>query len=129
MVRAWLGLYLAAAGLRLLGVSQMLKRLTSGDPGRVAPELARQVHAAHILALKRGGYHGTCLTRSLALVWLLRRQGLAGELRIGVRREAGEFLAHAWVEHDGTPLNEAPGIGRAYAAFDQLVIPPGLRWS
>jgi hypothetical protein len=122
-------LFLAAVGLRLLGVSRMLKRSTGGKPGRVSPGAAQQVFATHALALKRGGYHGTCLTRSLALVWLLRGQGLAGELRIGVRREAGEFLAHAWVEHGGTPLNDAPGIARAFAAFDRLSLPSHMRWS
>ena len=128
-MRAWLGLYLAAAGLHVFGVSQMLKRAGRGPAGRVAPGAARQVLMAHELALKQGGYHGTCLTRSLALVWLLRGQGLAGELRIGVRREAGEFLAHAWVEHDGTPLNDAPGIAYAFAVFDHLSLPTGARWS
>ena len=39
---------------------------------------------------------GSCLARSLALVWLLRGHGMAADLRIGVT-DADAFEAHAWV--------------------------------
>ncbi len=48
----------------------------------------------------------TCLPRSLALCSLLREQGHPAVVRIGVRREAGQLLAHAWVELDGDVLGE-----------------------
>lgn len=48
----------------------------------------------------------TCLPRSLALCSLLRERGYPAEIRIGVRREAGRLLAHAWVELDGETLGE-----------------------
>ena len=64
--------------------------------------IARMVDAA-----VRNVWSGSsCLERSLALWWLLRNQGVACELRIGARKIAGKFEAHAWVEHDGIPLNE-----------------------
>jgi len=50
----------------------------------------------------------TCLSRSLTLWWILRRQGIASELRIGVSKDDGEFAAHAWVELDGIPINNTP---------------------
>jgi hypothetical protein len=44
-----------------------------------------------------------CLTRSLVLLALLERRGVAGTLVIGVRPEP-LFAAHAWVECEGEPL-------------------------
>jgi Transglutaminase-like superfamily len=47
----------------------------------------------------------TCLTQSLALYRLLARAGYPSRIQIGVAKdpETG-FQAHAWVEHDGSPL-------------------------
>lgn len=43
-----------------------------------------------------------CLAQALVGERMLRAEGLAPELRIGVTKgAAGEFLAHAWVECDG----------------------------
>jgi hypothetical protein len=44
-----------------------------------------------------------CLVRSLVLVRLLARRGIRAKLVIGARTTP-EFLAHAWVEHEGQPL-------------------------
>ena len=46
--------------------------------------------------------HPSCLEESLALWWLLGRQGIASELRIGVRKHDEKFEAHAWVEREGS---------------------------
>jgi hypothetical protein len=46
----------------------------------------------------------TCLTQALALNHLLSRDGHASTVQIGVRQDAGEFAAHAWVEWVGGPL-------------------------
>ena len=43
----------------------------------------------------------TCLRKSLALWFLLQRQGITTELQIGTRFEKEEFQAHAWVEYQG----------------------------
>lgn len=47
-----------------------------------------------------------CLPRALAGQALLRRRGIAAELKIGVARGAGGegLQAHAWLEAGGTPL-------------------------
>jgi hypothetical protein len=44
-----------------------------------------------------------CLVRSLVLTRLLACRGIEAKLVIGAR-PAPEFLAHAWVEHDGEPV-------------------------
>jgi hypothetical protein len=49
-----------------------------------------------------------CLRRSLVLTQLLSRRGISGRLVIGART-APDFLAHAWVEHDGVPVLSPEG--------------------
>jgi hypothetical protein len=44
-----------------------------------------------------------CLVRSLVLVGLLARRGIASTLVIGVK-SGPDFAAHAWVETDGRPV-------------------------
>ncbi len=56
-----------------------------------------------------------CLARSLVLTRLLARRGIPAKLVIGTR-PAPDFLAHAWVEHDGDPVL-SPGDG----TFGRLV--------
>jgi hypothetical protein len=59
-----------------------------------------------------------CLIRSLYLFWLLRRQGVMSNLRIGVRLAGGKLQSHAWVEVAGRPVNDAHDIVGRYVSFD-----------
>jgi transglutaminase superfamily protein len=54
----------------------------------------------------------TCLTQALAATVLMRRAGMAPELRIGAARdEQGQFKAHAWVEYQGRiVIGDIPGL-------------------
>ena len=58
-----------------------------------------------------------CLVRSLVLLTLLQRRGVATTLVIGVRSDP-EFAAHAWVEHEGAPL--LPVGEREYARLIEI---------
>jgi|HubBroStandDraft_1064217.scaffolds.fasta_scaffold33759_2 hypothetical protein len=80
-------------------------------------------------AVRHGVGHPTCLEESLALWWLLGRQGIATDLRIGVRKHDEKFEAHAWVEREGNALNEPESTHEHYAAFDAALssMPPGPR--
>jgi hypothetical protein len=71
-----------------------------------------------IAALRYSLLQYSCLEESLTLWYLLRKQGIAACLRIGVRKENEKFEAHAWVERDGTALNEPEALHEHYAAFD-----------
>ncbi len=43
-----------------------------------------------------------CIVQALALKWVLLFLGIAGSIRVGVRRSSGGFFAsHAWLEVDG----------------------------
>lgn len=57
-----------------------------------------------------------CLVRSLVVSGLLARRGIPSHLVLGVRPDRDEpFLAHAWVEHDGTPVLPDEGYERLHA--------------
>src|SRR2546430_15157928 len=79
-----------------------------------AAMIAHMVNAAD----RHGLVHPSCLAKSLTLWWLLGRQGIPSHLRIGIRKEKETFEAHAWVERDGTELNEPDEPHHHYAAFD-----------
>ena len=71
------------------------------------------------LAVERAAEHGpvraTCLERAIALDRLLRRHGVArGRIRVGVRWEHDQFLAHAWVELDDLVLADTPDRVNAF---------------
>lgn len=109
-VRAWMCLLAADLALRVLPVSRveaLLRRLAGrsrreAEPGRLA-NLVGAASRHHLWPM-------TCLPRSLALQALLRRHGIEADLRIGVRREAGELRAHAWIEQAGRPIGEPAAL-------------------
>lgn len=84
------------------------------------PVKNRAVLTAHMVnaADRYGLVHPSCLVKSLTLWWLLGRQGISSQLRIGTRKENEKFEAHAWVERDGAALNEPEEHHHHYAAFD-----------
>jgi len=111
----------AAIALRLLGLRRAQEALggrRSGSPveGLDAHRIARLFGAA----ARRMPGRFSCLPRALALQWMLARHGCAASLRIGVRRQGNGLAANAWLEHEGTPLMERPGIAEEYAPFDPL---------
>ena len=76
---------------------------------------ARMVRSAAYRSFRKA----SCLEKSLAVWWLLGRQGISSSVRIGTRKTGGKFEAHAWVECDGVALNEPEEPHRHYAAFDE----------
>ena len=98
-------------------------------------EVARRTAWVIDVAAKRGLWRANCLQRSVTLWWFLGRRGITSELRIGVRRRRSEDASgrsgldfHAWVERDGTVLNDAPDIRERFATFDRAVAPPDATW-
>lgn len=87
------------------------------DSGSLNKQIALTAHMVNA-ADRHGLVHPSCLVKSLTLWWLLGRQGIPSELRVGVRKESGNLEAHAWVEREGIALNEPEERHRHYAAFD-----------
>ena len=114
---------LAWLALRLLGL-QKAQSYAGGAtmrPGTMDPNQMRRIAALVNAAARRSLFPVTCLTRSLVLEWLLRRQGVESELRIGVRYARGQLDAHAWIECDGEPVNDIAHIRNEFAVFDQPI--------
>jgi Transglutaminase-like superfamily len=88
--------------------------VTHGAAGETLQKTCRMVRAgAHY-----GLGHPTCLEQSLVLWYLLQERNISASLRIGVRKSAEKFEAHAWVEHDGIALNQSEEVHQHYAAFE-----------
>ncbi|HSF81724.1 MAG TPA: lasso peptide biosynthesis B2 protein [Anaerolineales bacterium] len=127
-----------ALGVRLLGFQRTWRLLAwFAQPRAVVENVAesrgRAVRIAGLAAMARRNlpFRAGCLADSLALWWALRRCGLPGRLRIGVRKGQGavggdSLQAHAWVEFAGTVLNDRPDVAERYAVFapaiDELVV-------
>lgn len=106
--------------LRRAPIDTVVERLRADRPGRRAEgpgalEEARRLGRAVVRALTLLPGDTRCLRRSLVLMQLLARRGIAARLVIGTRTDP-DFLAHAWVEHDGEPVL-SPGDG----SFGRLV--------
>lgn len=109
----------SAAALHTVGFQRtmaFIERLERRRP-QSAGACARAVRRAR----RYGPFFGTCLTQSLALIWMLRRAGHEGRLRIGVKTDGGRLLAHAWVELNGETIDPA-AIATEYVAFSGLPV-------
>ncbi len=82
---------------------------------------AREISRLEAATARHLFFQTTCLENSLALWWLLRRHGIAAELRMGARKEASRFEAHAWVELDGAILTEAAAEDVHFVPFERHV--------
>lgn len=116
-IRAW-GLQRWQARLLRFGASRPGARAPQPDIAR-ARRVARMVAAA----ARRVPMHTTCLHNSVVLWWLLRRQGLGGELRLGSRMREGRLEAHAWVECAGEVLNDSEDVHVRFLRFDRAIVP------
>jgi hypothetical protein len=94
-----------------LGPARSRSRARNGDPARLASWV--EIGARHYP--RPVG----CLQRALALRAVLSRRGLSARVRIGVRRAGETLLAHAWVDHDGRVINDAPDVGERYLPLER----------
>ncbi|MDP9053679.1 MAG: lasso peptide biosynthesis B2 protein [Acidobacteriota bacterium] len=113
-----------SVGARLLGVSrvQALLRQWSLRTTRAAvpgPDLIRDARRAQAIAKRLVGWGGNCLARSLTLWTILLRRGLSTDLRVGFRKREGRFEGHAWLEHEGAPVNETISEVLTYQPYER----------
>ena len=120
----WIALNLRLRGFRATQAN-LQKRIPAASSGMLladSAELGKQVSLTARM-VRSAAYRSlgtpTCLEKSLALWWLLGRQGIASNVRIGVRKGGEKFEAHAWVECDGVPVNEPEEVHKHYAGFDE----------
>ena len=102
----------------------LLKKPLSRLIARPSPHGAVDIrHASQIAVvvdsvIRRAPLAINCLDRSVLLLLTLRRAGLAGELRIGVRRTGSRLEAHAWIEHGSRVLNDSAEVQSIYAPLE-----------
>jgi hypothetical protein len=94
--------------LRVVGFARTLRaaRSLAERHGALSVDAGAVRQIGHRVAVVAAFFPGRalCLEQSLALYWLLRRRGAAARLRVGVH--PAPFMAHAWVEYGGAPINE-----------------------
>ena len=115
---------LRVAGLRRWKTRVMRRavRKVSPSPGAEQMAAARKIVRIQERVVRHLTWHASCLERSLALWWQLNRRGIAAEMRIGARKEAGRFEAHAWVEVGNVVLNDSGETHRHFAPFDGSIL-------
>ena len=124
LLTAWLWLPLFWLGLRVLGLSRFQAWLLKAPAGSGLPltlPVIKALGESVNIAARHTPFPSTCLTRSLLLVWLLRRRNVVSKLRIGVRLTQGMLDAHAWVECEGVPVNDSPDVNEHFASFGDLI--------
>jgi len=125
LLATWLGLRLAGfrrwqSLLVRLAPSANTTTRRRGASQRPSAEVIARMAAA---AARNVFFATNCLEQSLVLWWLLRRRGIAAELRIGARKEFERFEAHAWVEVDSAVLNDTSAEHLHFVPFDGPISP------
>jgi hypothetical protein len=113
------------AHLRLLGLDRTrraMARLVPPKTRQGAADVARDPDTVRVVrAVDHAGLayrkNGRCLRRSVLLWAWLRRQGLAADIVLGVRRTAGGLTGHAWVTYAGEPLFESTEVIAGNVSF------------
>ena len=124
VLRAGFTICAVKLSLRLRGYGrtiQWIRRAVERVPADTSADVETVKAAEHAVAMAGALYPGRalCLEQSLALYYLLRRQGVAGKYSQGVQPHP--FLAHAWLEYRGEPINDVAEHVKRFARLpDQL---------
>jgi hypothetical protein len=118
---------LTALALRVVGLGRWRSALGHLTPARRPPgarpapdfeNLPRITARMVRVAAAHGLSTGNCLSQSLVLWWLLRRQGIEGELKFGARKGGAALEAHAWVELASVALNDGDDVRARFTPFE-----------
>lgn len=114
----WAGLRLAGFRRWKTALAWLAPSVETGPSGSAALESARVIARMDSAAARNLFFHASCLEKSMVLWWLLRSRGIPAELRVGARKQAERFEAHAWVEFEGTVLNDFSETHLHFVPFD-----------
>ena len=132
VVEAAAGLLATWIGLRVFNFRRWKKfldifvppELRDSSAGTIPPIAAAQTIAQlEISAARHLFFRTNCLEQSMVLWWLLRRRQIPAELRIGARKQEGQFEAHAWVEYAGAMVADLGVDHLHFSPFDGPVAP------
>ncbi len=122
------------AGLRSLGLKQTEKILARFVPAAIPMDeeeafIILDRYSTIFNEIKHQPFlKGRCLSRSLAMQFALRRQGIYTSLRIGINIQKGLFDAHAWLEKEGLLLNDHPANTSTYFVLPEEKLNPALKF-
>lgn len=85
--------------------------------GEVSPSAVAQICSAMDVACICYWKQALCLQRSAAFACLLRHHGVAAELVIAAQQMP--FKAHAWVEVNGSVVNDKPYMREVYSVLER----------
>ena len=106
-MEAWWELFWAAFRIRIpLGRRRLLENAMQPISGLADPLREEAILNAIDRARRLHSTSMHCLEQALACVWMLRRRGLTGTLKIGCRRQGSQLQFHAWVMSFGTPESD-----------------------
>lgn len=109
-------LMLKSRGLKR--TAALLARWSDRPLGVPDREVATSMADAVSLVAGRKVVGALCLGRSLLLWFLLRRRRMDAELVVGSKGQVDEtWMAHAWVELDAQPVNDAADVRDQYGSF------------
>ena len=114
---------------RLRGAMEKLIPLKPSDGHVSETEIlgrAREIARIVSIAAGHGLYKPTCLRRSLLVWWFLHRQGIKSSICFGVRMSDRQLEAHAWVEYNGSVVNDSANVNEHYEALNDVL--PSTRW-
>jgi Transglutaminase-like superfamily len=98
---------IVGAGLKTAAFPRLLSWATRVESSAVPPSATDVSRLVWLASLATRVTWFKCLARSLALARLLGRRGIATDVQIGVRADATDLKAHAWVEWRGRILNDS----------------------
>jgi hypothetical protein len=116
VLRCLMLLMVCDVSLRVFGYARTLRaarRLAGERSAQRSRELMQQT--LHNILVATAFYPGRskCLEQAMAGFVLLRRRGVAVDIRLGV--QPYPFCAHAWLELDGAPVTESPELVATFA--------------
>jgi hypothetical protein len=101
--------------------ARRLERLLAPLGPPAPEERANEVLGAVEGAFRLHPVERTCLTRGIALCYLLRRSGFDVALAFGVGQEGEDWRGHCWLVRDGRPYLEDHELDGRFTAL--LTIP------
>lgn len=96
-------------GLQRSELPRLIDHLGQSPRLRIRPLRPRRLGRIVNRVLRLGPYRPRCLVLSLVHFRLLRRQGTAAEIVLGLPPDAESHQAHAWVEVQGVDVGPPPG--------------------
>ena len=126
LLRAQVLLWTRRRGRLMISPTESANSAASREAGRADVEpVVRKVCLAVSRAAHRGLFRPSCLVRAVALQAMLQSRGFSGSsVRVGVRRENGALLAHAWVNYRDTVLADQGWYVRKFDELARLGIDP-----